>query len=995
MSFYISLADYSKFAVDNLGAYLSAGPVTANSPGPLPFTPQVVNQSGTFRSSIEEWMLIQGSFVAVGGEDHLTIGNFNDDLNTPALQVRNAGELAYYFVDDVSVRLGGSACPADKTVECGTPWSFDTPTISDECCGTNITLTHTDSTNSSGCPIVITRTWTATDCCSNSATCSQSVTIIDNTPPVVNCPAPKTVQCGTPWVFDTPTATDACCGGAVTMTILNTDISGNCPQIHTRIWQFTDCCTNRITCTQVVTVVDTIAPVLTIPKKIKQTVCGNNAQVFFVALATDTCDTSVIPVCFPPSGSFFSVGTTMVNCTATDDCGNTISHSFSVVVADAATWQRFPGGVDDCYLAGNKEKAFRRACLLNAYPTAKWKDFDDSTVNRYFGQSWKLPLDNYLDGYLITRMKDNNCKGGSIDDTISLGLQSCFTSGWDWTRTLGPSSSDAGLQPLPWCHISGCDHLFSLHLSDLPVATGGSMSVMPRLNLPAVMSGSASSKRRFDMLVQDDIRVDYADLWLLRCNKKFQLGGFDLSLTNAQLVHGPDAWTIAKASGSNAAFSVTLELGDVSGVKLNFKGLSFAQATNGLLKVLVAYDDQILDAQDDRNVVSLVKNTTDTVSVLLGTPLPGVSNMTVEILSNGVVTSSQTLPASAGAEITSFPASMPVTSVSLSSSGAITVNLGSDGYSIRMKREGNSIIVWPFISVTLTATGFNELTLGQPEVGIVEPIDGEEFASATGDVVAYVANGQLAVSALDSADPGPLGITVRLATPTNELRAVLDATFGQFAPAPSNGSVKFTAWVEPMDGQHDDVFSLSFTGAGADWNVTAAHSNAPVALKRVEVWNNGVLVAAVANPASVSVSERPPVYWPTVTWFVDADICHRFPYSASVTVRVNGIVHSGNELRILWAEDDRNITSLTGVSVETDGAEAIVLSQFETGPVHYQLGSPKFEAGVKFFDWSGIGATVESAVSVLGPWSTELPVEGEIGASTTNGPMRFFRVRGQ
>src|SRR5207244_13531812 len=41
----------------------------------------------------------------------------------------------------------------------------------------NITTCHVCAQN-------ITRTWQATDCCSNTSTCTQTVTVVDNTPPV-------------------------------------------------------------------------------------------------------------------------------------------------------------------------------------------------------------------------------------------------------------------------------------------------------------------------------------------------------------------------------------------------------------------------------------------------------------------------------------------------------------------------------------------------------------------------------------------------------------------------------------------------------------------------------------------------------------------------------------------------------------------------------------------------------------------------------------------
>jgi hypothetical protein len=61
-------------------------------------------------------------------------------------------------------------CSGNKTQDCGTTPSFDEPTVSDNCSGTP-TVTHTDSQDG------LTRTWTATDGCGNTATCSQTVTI--------------------------------------------------------------------------------------------------------------------------------------------------------------------------------------------------------------------------------------------------------------------------------------------------------------------------------------------------------------------------------------------------------------------------------------------------------------------------------------------------------------------------------------------------------------------------------------------------------------------------------------------------------------------------------------------------------------------------------------------------------------------------------------------------------------------------------------------------
>src|SRR5439155_59652 len=57
------------------------------------------------------------------------------------------------------------------------------------------------------------------------------------------------------------------------------------------------------------------------------------AQVTYLATASDNCPGSSI-LCSPASGSLFPVGTTTVNCTATDAHSHTDVCSFTVTVTD-------------------------------------------------------------------------------------------------------------------------------------------------------------------------------------------------------------------------------------------------------------------------------------------------------------------------------------------------------------------------------------------------------------------------------------------------------------------------------------------------------------------------------------------------------------------------------------------------------------------------------------------------------------------------------------
>ena len=109
-------------------------------------------------------------------------------------------------------------CPADRVVEVGLDWHFDWPTAFDACDGTNVAISVFDTVTNRFCgnTYSATRTWKATDRCQNSATCSQTVTIVDTQPPVITCSGPKTIEFGRAWDFDAPTASDIGDGTNVT-----------------------------------------------------------------------------------------------------------------------------------------------------------------------------------------------------------------------------------------------------------------------------------------------------------------------------------------------------------------------------------------------------------------------------------------------------------------------------------------------------------------------------------------------------------------------------------------------------------------------------------------------------------------------------------------------------------------------------------------------------------------------------------------------------------
>ena len=184
-------------------------------------------------------------------------------------------------------------CATNKTVLCGSQWIFNPPTATNACCpasGTppNVVISVVSTVTNGICPRVFTRTWRGVDDCGHIATCSQTVTVVDTTPPTINCGPNQTVNCGTTWNFSTPTYSDNCTPVAgLVLTVVSTTTSGVCPEVITRIWQVTDLCGNKAICSETVTIQDLIPPTITCAPN-KAVPCGAQWN-FNPPTATDNC----------------------------------------------------------------------------------------------------------------------------------------------------------------------------------------------------------------------------------------------------------------------------------------------------------------------------------------------------------------------------------------------------------------------------------------------------------------------------------------------------------------------------------------------------------------------------------------------------------------------------------------------------------------------------------------------------------------------------------
>jgi len=107
VEFNVSLADSANYAISSIGAYFSTDSIYSSCGNcPLYFSPQIQNDSLNIITDNENWVKISGSFIANGGEQYLTIGNFNNYSFTGrhSLKVNNSKyDYAYYYIDNVSV----------------------------------------------------------------------------------------------------------------------------------------------------------------------------------------------------------------------------------------------------------------------------------------------------------------------------------------------------------------------------------------------------------------------------------------------------------------------------------------------------------------------------------------------------------------------------------------------------------------------------------------------------------------------------------------------------------------------------------------------------------------------------------------------------------------------------------------------------------------------------------------------------------------------------
>ena len=107
VKYYVSMANESKYSITKFDAHLSHDSLLFISSAGMniPAPPQI-QYTGRINDTLN-WVEVSNSFIAIGGENFLTIGNFHNGNLCDSMSNPNTGTIvccfAYYYIDDVSL----------------------------------------------------------------------------------------------------------------------------------------------------------------------------------------------------------------------------------------------------------------------------------------------------------------------------------------------------------------------------------------------------------------------------------------------------------------------------------------------------------------------------------------------------------------------------------------------------------------------------------------------------------------------------------------------------------------------------------------------------------------------------------------------------------------------------------------------------------------------------------------------------------------------------
>jgi PKD repeat protein len=223
-------------------------------------------------------------------------------------------------------------CPANVTLNtsaatCGASFNYSAPCADDNCGLQSVNLLSGLPSGATFPTGFTTVTWKATDAAGNTATCLFNVTVLDQTPPSITCPASQLVTatsgCTATAFYAMPTAADNCSNVAITQQSGLPSGSTFPTGLTTVTWKATDAAGNTATCNFVIVV--SCAPA--------QPPCS-----LFAAAASipATCNVSNGAVNLTVAGGTSTYFYQWSNGQTTQNLGNVPAGTYSVTVINAS-----------------------------------------------------------------------------------------------------------------------------------------------------------------------------------------------------------------------------------------------------------------------------------------------------------------------------------------------------------------------------------------------------------------------------------------------------------------------------------------------------------------------------------------------------------------------------------------------------------------------------------------------------------------------------------
>jgi gliding motility-associated-like protein len=335
IEFYVSMADYNRYATNNIGVYFTTAPISNGSMCVYSVTPHV-NYSGAPITNATGWTQLSFTFTPTQAYTNFTIGNFYSDVATTAVTVSGSMTTCRYYVEDVSIQLCSSAPVITVNNATICPGESATLTASSSMGGTTY-LWNTGATTSS---IVVspgtTTTYTVTGT-SGGQTGSASAT-------VTVLPAPT--------VTVSPSAPQICLGQSVNLTAggastyswsggLGTGATKTVSPLTTTTYTVTGTSAAGCTGTASVTVTVNPNPTVSITPSAPQICAGSAATITAGGANTYSWSgglgTNAVQTVSPGTTTTYAVtGTSTAGCTGTASVTVTVNPNPTVSITPSA-----------------------------------------------------------------------------------------------------------------------------------------------------------------------------------------------------------------------------------------------------------------------------------------------------------------------------------------------------------------------------------------------------------------------------------------------------------------------------------------------------------------------------------------------------------------------------------------------------------------------------------------------------------------------------------